>query len=400
MMNKYKKENELRNANEINSEDSNSDKCEGSPVYKQMSRIMNGCPSENGISNMTELSHEETVGEKSYEGYPVLKEISKMNGEINRMSVYDLQVKLKRNKLDQRGKKDVLRKRLKMFYKKKLLTESNVKDPNGVNFEHKYFVVIDFEATCDVGQSESYRQEIIEFPAVLVDTKEKRILDEFHTYVRPIVNPKLTTFCMNLTGIKQEMVNIAPPFSKVVNQFEEWLRGHNLSSSDDNFTVVSDGPWDMGRFLMKQCKISNIPVPEWGKKWINIRKSYSNFYDTKRISLQNMLNNLGLRFEGQPHSGIDDSRNIARVVIMLLRDGATLRVNEMLKETPDSNTFCVANVSKKEYEDSHSSCGNNYEVNGSNNYFKPLEESLPINNDSEFPSLLSMRHNFSTIRIN
>lgn len=60
----------------------------------------------------------------------------------------------------------------------------------------------------------------------------------------------------------------------------------------------------------------------------------------------------------------------------------------------------MANVSKKEYEDSHSSCGNNYEVNGSNNYFKPLEESLPINNDSEFPSLLSMRHNFSTIRIN
>ncbi|KAB7498615.1 3'-5' exoribonuclease 1 [Armadillidium nasatum] len=300
-MNKYKKENELCNANEINSEDSNSDKCEGSPVYKQMSRIMNGCSSENGISHMTELSYEETVGEKSYEGYPVLKEISKMNGEINRMSVYDLQVKLKRNKLDQRGKKDVLRKRLKMFYKKKLLTESNVKDPNGVNYEHKYFVVIDFEATCD------------------------------------------------------EMVNIAPPFSKVVNQFEEWLRGHNLSSSDDNFTV---------------------------------------------ISLQNMLNNLGLRFEGQPHSGIDDSRNIARVVIMLLRDGATLRVNEMLKETPDSNTFCVANVSKKEYEDSHSSSANNYEVNGSNNYFKPLEKPLPINNDSEFPSLLSMRHNFSTIRIN
>lgn len=60
------------------------------------------------------------------------------------------------------------------------------------------------------------------------------------------------------------------------------------------------------------------------------------FFIFAQISLQNMLNNLGLRFEGQPHSGIDDSRNIARVVIMLLRDGATLRVNEMLKETPDS----------------------------------------------------------------
>ena len=48
-----------------------------------------------------------------------------------------------------------------------------------------------------------YRQEIIEFPAVLVNTVTKQIEDEFHSYVRPILNPVLTKFCTSLTGIQQ-----------------------------------------------------------------------------------------------------------------------------------------------------------------------------------------------------
>jgi inhibitor of KinA sporulation pathway (predicted exonuclease) len=45
--------------------------------------------------------------------------------------------------------------------------------------------------------------EIIEFPAVLVDTTSQAIVDEFHMYCRPEVNPILSEFCVNLTGIRQ-----------------------------------------------------------------------------------------------------------------------------------------------------------------------------------------------------
>jgi hypothetical protein len=44
--------------------------------------------------------------------------------------------------------------------------------------------------------------------------------------------------------------------------------------------------------------------------------------------LQNMLNSLGLEFEGHPHSGLDDAKNIARVLVKMIKDGAQIRVNE------------------------------------------------------------------------
>lgn len=41
-----------------------------------------------------------------------------------------------------------------------------------------------------------------------------------------------------------------------------------------------------------------------------------------------MLQILGMQFEGRPHSGIDDTRNIARIAIQLLKDGCELVINE------------------------------------------------------------------------
>ena len=47
-----------------------------------------------------------------------------------------------------------------------------------------------------------------------------------------------------------------------------------------------------------------------------------------------MLERQGMRFVGRPHSGIDDSRNIARIAIRMASDGATLYINEALPNRP------------------------------------------------------------------
>lgn len=36
--------------------------------------------------------------------------------------------------------------------------------------------------------------------------------------------------------------------------------------------------WDMGKFLNTQCQLSRIKYPQFARKWINIRKSYGNYY--------------------------------------------------------------------------------------------------------------------------
>lgn len=43
-----------------------------------------------------------------------------------------------------------------------------------------------------------------------------------------------------------------------------------------------------------------------------------------------MLQMLGLTFEGKQHCGLDDSRNVARIVCQLIKDGAEIRVNEKI----------------------------------------------------------------------
>jgi 3'-5' exoribonuclease 1 len=129
----------------------------------------------------------------------------------------------------------------------------------------------------------------------------------------------------------------------VLDLFQEWLTKHpelviTGPVLDRNAIFVTDGPWDIRDFIRKQCAHSEVAVPEYFSEWINIRKTLSHFYKKKkrlRVDLNGMLQRLGLRFEGRPHSGIDDARifpqlttgNIARICIKMLQDGHALVSN-------------------------------------------------------------------------
>jgi len=94
--------------------------------------------------------------------------------------------------------------------------------------------------------------------------------------------------------------------------------------------VFTCRPWDMSRFLYMQCMSSNIAYPRWAKRWVNIRKVFCNAYHVQRAGVSTMLEILGLAFEGHPHSGIDDARNIARILAQLIADGCNVYENEKL----------------------------------------------------------------------
>ena len=97
-------------------------------------------------------------------------------------------------------------------------------------------------------------------------------------------------------------------------------------------------PWDMGRFFSTQCKLCSIPVPKFARKWIDLRKLYRNFYKVSKCSLQNMVANLGMTFEGRAHSGMDDARNIARILRKLIEDGCEIKFNDWLSDHPQLDT--------------------------------------------------------------
>lgn len=151
----------------------------------------------------------------------------------------------------------------------------------------------------------------------------------FQMYCKPVIHPELSDFCVELTGITQEVVNNAQTFSYVLRHFQNWLRKHNLGDKN-KFCIVTDSPLDMSKFLFQQCLHSKVSYPKWAKKWVNIKRSFSSFYKRDRMPLKGMLDYFEMEFEGRLHCGLDDAKNIARILIRMIRDGANIQVNEIL----------------------------------------------------------------------
>ncbi|XP_075243035.1 3'-5' exoribonuclease 1-like [Convolutriloba macropyga] len=265
---------------------------------------------------------------------PIYHELAILNGEINRLDSEQLDDALKAFNLTCTGCFGVRQKRLKSYVrdKKQEIAGVNKRSPGRRPLD--YLLFIDFEATCMEVNPAGFLHEIIEFPIVLFDCADRKPLNVFHQYVRPKINPVLSDFCMQLTGITQSQVDQADNFVTVFEKAHEWMEKQGLFEPGVHFAVVTDGPWDIARFLVQQCMIDHICVPYWASRWINIRKTFTNYYKLKYYpklpDIAAMLEALGMKFEGRPHSGMDDAKNCAKIAETLLEDYCQPEFNEFL----------------------------------------------------------------------
>ncbi|KAF6138676.1 hypothetical protein GIB67_009870 [Kingdonia uniflora] len=120
--------------------------------------------------------------------------------------------------------------------------------------EFQYFVVIDFEATCDKGKN-PHPQEIIEVPFVLVNSVNGQIEAFFQTYVRPTFHQHLTDFCKELTSIHQIQADRGVSLSEALLMHDKWLEDKDIKNT--NFAVVTWSNWDC-RIMLE----SRVPLQE------------------------------------------------------------------------------------------------------------------------------------------
>lgn len=191
---------------------------------------------------------------------------------------------------------------------------------------YDYILVLDFEATCD-DKNRSFPNEIIEFPIVALDARTGAIVDEFREYVKPQINPVLTSFCTKLTGIQQETVDSAQNFVPVFNRAQEWCaRFLNTSGGPAKTCFLTCGDWDLKTMLPKQAALSNVTIPAYMKQWINVKRPFNSFTgrSDNRVGMDGMLAALKLPLVGRHHSGLDDARNIAAIAWHLMQKGVEL----------------------------------------------------------------------------
>ncbi|KAK9981874.1 hypothetical protein ABG768_001397 [Culter alburnus] len=223
-----------------------------------------------------------------------------------------------------------------------------------------FLIVIDFESTC-WREKNGCGQEIIEFPAVLLNVSNGAVESEFHTFVQPQEHPVLSDFCTELTGITQDQVDSAPPLHICLSRFKHWLlrlqqergvvfetdsAGPAPSGHPCAFVTWSD--WDLGVCLLYECKRKQLTVPEALKSWIDLRATYRLFYNRKPKGLRGALLDLGIQFTGREHSGLVDARNTALLAWRMVSDGCLLTITKSLRPAPVKsrpplrNTSCVA----------------------------------------------------------
>ncbi|MDP2436536.1 MAG: 3'-5' exonuclease [archaeon] len=197
-----------------------------------------------------------------------------------------------------------------------------------------FFLVLDFEATCQEG-ARITPQEVIEFPVVCVCAKSRAIVWELQNYVKPVVHPRLSPFCTSLTGITQDTVDAGISFPAALDALTAKMRETGLlpvMPSSPRFIFVTCGDWDLQVMLSGQLRLSNLKRPSFFNQWINIKQPFMTKYrQTHSLGMAAMLKVLKMKMVGRHHSGIDDCRNIAAILLRMIADSTALKATKQLR---------------------------------------------------------------------
>jgi inhibitor of KinA sporulation pathway (predicted exonuclease) len=178
--------------------------------------------------------------------------------------------------------------------------------------QYNYYLVLDLEATCcDKGTIKRHEMEIIEIGAVMVEAKSLIIIDEFQCFIQPVRHPILTQFCQSLTSISQIQVEQAPIYPDAIALLKKWLSGYS------NGVFGSWGDYDRKQF-QQDSHFHKVPFPI-AYPHINLKQLFSEIQGLpKRYGMAQALQIAGLTLEGTHHRGIDDARNIAKLLPYIL----------------------------------------------------------------------------------
>lgn len=171
------------------------------------------------------------------------------------------------------------------------------------------YIIFDLEATCWPGSPKHMRQEIIEIGAIRIDEYAEQT-GSYNRFVKPVVNPTLSNFCMQLTTIEQEQVDRARRYPEVIEEFMDWIGYYD----DEEYVLASWGGFDK-RQLRRDCELHDLET-DWITSHIDLKEQYQRIKGLrKRKGLFNSIQLEGWHWEGIHHRAISDAFNAARIFV-------------------------------------------------------------------------------------
>lgn len=175
-------------------------------------------------------------------------------------------------------------------------------------------------------------QEIIEFACAALSLRTLELVGSWRTYVKPTHHPRLSEFCVGLTGINQADVDAGVGLASALDGLVTWLRTSELlttpadGDATERFVVCTWTDWDMERMLHGEAKWRRIELPPFLRRWVDLKSVFGEtFKSAKGFNLAQSCASAGVAWDGRAHSGLDDARNTARLAAKLVERGAVLR---------------------------------------------------------------------------
>lgn len=174
-------------------------------------------------------------------------------------------------------------------------------------------IVVDIESTCwDANPPKGEENEIIEIGVCVLDTKTGEIEKSAGILVKP-QRSKVSLFCTQLTTLTQEMVDEGITFEEACQQLQNEYQVKD-------YTWASYGAYDLNMFR-KQCESFEVEYP-FGKEHINVKNLFAQKHNLtyKGVGMAAALKRLNIPLEGTHHRGVDDAKNIAKILYTLIRE--------------------------------------------------------------------------------
>lgn len=137
--------------------------------------------------------------------------------------------------------------------------------------------VYDLECNCSQERNGIKFNECIELPVVVLNLKTNQFEAEFHTYIRPTVEHKITQFCTELTGITNDMAftnkdgGLNPTFEEALDMLHQFIVDKGFI--DKNFVLLSCGDFD-GNHIARESAYKKLKTKQYMRRWINIKKVF------------------------------------------------------------------------------------------------------------------------------
>jgi ERI1 exoribonuclease 3 len=109
------------------------------------------------------------------------------------------------------------------------------------------------------------------------------------------------------------------------------MRSNGFLDDPAQYSFITCGDWDLKTALPQQLSLasshihksdSSLLQTHFIDRLINLKWSYKRQYNDRYTKgMTSMLKKLGMKIQGRHHSGIDDCKNILRIVERMLDDG-------------------------------------------------------------------------------